>query len=110
MKTDGESDGEDGGPRRKHKRQKCENSKPNTDQTSDSIYRCTSPTRNIDNEIKKLTNTETNTVTINDGANNGEAAEMEEEMEPATNSAKYNSSNNDIGRNNSKSNSVHTKI
>ena len=100
MKTDGELDVEDGGPRRKHKRQKCENLKPHTDLTNDSIYSCTSTTRNIDNGIKKVTNTETNTVTTNDGVDNGEAAEAEAEMEmePATNSAKYNSSNNGIGK------------
>ena len=64
MKTDVESDGEDDRPRRNLKRQKYENSKPNTDTTNDSRYNsCTSVGRNNtrnNNGTKKVTNTITN--------------------------------------------------
>ena len=54
-----------------------------------------------------MTNTETNTVTTNNEGNNGEVVEAEAKI--ATNSAKSNNSNNDIGRGNNKSNYVATK-
>ena len=42
MKTDVESNGEEGGDTRAPKRKKCGESKPITDTTSDSVYSCTS--------------------------------------------------------------------
>ena len=65
-------------PQESQKRQKCD-SKPLTDMTNDSIYSCTSPSRNIDNGMEKVTNTETNLVTTKDEGNNGEIVEAEAE-------------------------------
>ena len=102
VEYDGEEDSEIEEPQPK----KYENPTSNTDNTTnDSIYSCTSPARNINNGTKKVTNTETNTVTTNDGVNNREVAETDAkaEAEAATNSAKSNSSNNGIGDSSGKS-------
>ena len=66
----------------------------------------------MDNGTKKVTNTESYTVTTNNEENNGEVAKAEVEAvaNTATNSAKLNSSNNGIGSSNSKSYYAETKI
>ena len=76
MKTNVESNREDGWPRRKHKRQKCENSKSLTDTTNNNIYnRGISPSGNIDHGTDKMTNTKTNTITTSDKGSNEKAVE-----------------------------------
>ena len=94
--------------------QKCKNLTPNTDITNDSLCNsCTSARRKFNNNkincgTETVTNTETNSVTINNEEENGEVAEAE--AKATKNSAKSNSSNNGIVRSNSKSNYVDTKI
>ena len=65
IKTDVESDGEDGGATGDPKQQTYGNLDPNTDTSNDSIYSCTNAGRNINNGTK-VSNMETKTITIND--------------------------------------------
>ena len=109
MTTTVEYDGEENRETAEPQPKKCENPTSNTDTTNDNTCNsCTSASRNIDNG--KVTNTETKSVPTNNEGNKGEGSEREAEAEADTNSEDSNSGNTGIGRSNSKSHGVYTKI
>ena len=117
MTTIVEYDGEEDCATSKAQSKKCENLMSNTDTTNDNTCNsCTSASRNIDNG--KVTNMETKSVPTNNEGNKGEGseteteteAEAEAEAEADTKSEDSNIGNTDIGRSDSTSNGVYTKI
>ena len=72
MTTIIEYDGEENRGTEESQPKKCKNPMSTSDTTNVSIYSCTSPARIINNGTKKVTNTETKSVPINNEENKGE--------------------------------------